>query len=324
MSNFLGYPFLISRNYNIDYRLVYAPPFCKSPKIAGLLINATGNVVEDFSREFFIATLDLPSSNFPSRLLYRAIPAKGCDIGDNTVNEITDNVGRSIYHIEGILIDKNINLSASSIDGERFFHLVHVPLMLHFREFWNQIPIDHRTESELIVPLQTLLNSEIIEVKDIHQENSTYRLPVQKKITHLKSYRRTFQYLVGLSLILITIALYLSFHSNQKERRLDAKITDIFQRKYNSVSIKNKLTELEKLTTNYTQRNRGRNRINCILLNRIIENRAYRNTQKWLYGEDLIVFQNRYMGIVSDHTSCKRKMRNVIYDAKQRLQFLRN
>jgi hypothetical protein len=330
MSDVLGYLFLISRNYNQDYRVIYAPSFFQSPEFAGILIDATGNTVETGDHDMVTTTLDLSSSAVPSRLLYRVIPAKGYDIGDDSAGEITDNVGRTIYHIEGIIINKNIKLLASSIDGDSFTNLVHGPLMMHYSEFWHHIPKRGITEPDLAVPLSSLIkNNEIIEPEDKQKDECNPDYSTHTKQSNVKSFSRTFKHIIGLVSIVAASALLLPFTLDRKKNVLDAKITEIFYRKYNIASINTKFRDLDKLTMKYHYKSRGGKHLNCIALNRIMKNRAYEGNLKLFFtNTEGIEPKISNIGLdpdklQGDSESCEERMRNPSFAVMQYFEFLR-
>jgi hypothetical protein len=326
----LGYPFLISRNYNQDYRVVYAPSFFQSSEFAGILIDATGSSVETGDHNFLTTILNLSSSAVPSRLLYRVIPVKSHDIGDDSAGEITDNVGRTIYHIEGILIDKDIELLASSIDGDRFSHLVHGPLMVQYSEFWHHIHKRGIKEPDLVVPLSSLINHEIIEPDDkVNEERKPNNLTHTKR-NSARSLRRTLRNIIGLVSMVAIPALVLPFNLDRKQKQLDAKITEIFHRKYNIVSINHKFSELDALTLNYHYKSRGVKHLNCIALNRIMMNGAYgSNLKLFLMNTKETASKIPFIGLdpaklQGARATCDVRMKNPSFAAKQYFDFLQH
>jgi hypothetical protein len=324
-----GYLFLISRNYNQDYRLVYAPSFFQSSELAGILIDATGNTVETGDYNIVTATLELSSSALPSKLLYRVIPAKGYDIGHDSAEKITDNVGRTIYHIEGILIDKNIKLLSSSIDGDRFSHLVHDPLMMHYNEFWHHIPKPGIPAPDLVVPLSSLTNNEIGEAEYNDLEDFKPDYSTHEEQSNAKTFRRSFKYIIGLVSMVAISALLLPFNLDRKKSELDAKITEIFHRKYNIASINAKFSELDALTIEYHYKTREAKHLNCIALNRILKNHAYRNNLAlFRVNTKEAASKNSSIGLdarkLQDaHASCEGRMKNPSFAAMQYFEFLR-
>ena len=157
MDHFSAYPFLISRNYNQDYRLVYAPSFCRSPEFSGKLFDVTGDATETDSHKLNFATLDLSFTSLPCSIVYRVIHASGFDIGEDSPRKITDNVGRTIYHIVGILSFRADEALADWIDKERFSRLVHIPMMGEYKKFWNQIPLTSDKSADLGIQLTSLI-----------------------------------------------------------------------------------------------------------------------------------------------------------------------
>jgi hypothetical protein len=328
MTAIIGHLFLISRNYNQDYRLVYAPSFFQSSELAGILIDATGNSDETGDHNILTTDLDLHSSALPSRLFYRVIPAKSSDIGDASAGKITDNVGRTIYHIEGILIDKNVEFLASSIDGDSFSRLVHGPLMIHYSEFWHHIPKSRTTEPDLVVPLSSLTNNGAVEIaKKDHDNNQDHS--VHKDYIISKTFRRSSKYMILLVSMVAMSALLIPFSLDRKKSELDTAITDIFYRKYSIASINTKFRELYSLTTKYQNRSRGAKQLNCIALNRIVNNKAYRdnvalfsmNTNETA-SKNLIIRLDPHK-LETGRVLCQEEMKNLSFAAKQFFEFLR-
>jgi branched-chain amino acid transport system substrate-binding protein len=157
MDHLNAYPFLISRNYNQDYRLVYGPSFCKSSEYSSKLFDVTGYATETDSHDLIFAALDLSFTSLPCSVVYRVIPASGFDIGEDSPRKITDNVGRTIYHIEGILSYQADKALADWIDKEQFSKLVHIPMMDEYKKFWNQIPLTGDKFADLEIQLTSLI-----------------------------------------------------------------------------------------------------------------------------------------------------------------------
>jgi hypothetical protein len=320
-----AYPFLISRNYNQDYRLVYAPLFCQSPEFAGLLFDATGNAVETENHDILTATLNLPSSTLPCKLFYRVTHAKGYDIGEDTPKKLTDNVGRIIYHIEGIIVDKSFKLSSSSIDKEQFDHLVHDPLMLHYKEFWQLIPKSTAKKPDYVISLSSLFTDEIIYIPEEKSRKDSVK---QDERTKLKMFKCMLRYFVGLGLFTAITVLIVSQMLDRKDNELDIKTGEMLRKNGNNDFPRINPVRILTLSQKYNPSGQGNENLNCIALNRIMAFKSEGKKVSVMLDESLTATGNTSIRadiekLKMSRSACKKKMKNLSFTANQYLNFLR-
>ena len=140
-------PFLIGRNYDVDYKAIVVPDYLSKVDGGNILTKATGDIsfTEDnilFNRQVYSDKIE------PFTIIFRVIKIKKSALNDSIgiaqekpsieINSnvfLEDEFGREIYLVEGFFLQ--------SIDTEKFYidikslEQLHNYLLDYFRNFWQ-------------------------------------------------------------------------------------------------------------------------------------------------------------------------------------------
>ncbi|XZF64970.1 MAG: hypothetical protein ACSI46_09855 [Gloeotrichia echinulata DVL01] len=154
-----AYPFLISRNRKLDYRLIVVPEFIYDQKISYLLNEATGE--EDLTEDGFAVYRQVTADNFSFTLIFWVKYANTKDLGEESSKILTDHVGRQINLIEGIVFPE-ILPKDSIIITSGDFAAVHSSIVNYYKDFWHG-----ETHIKIADNLQLTHDSEKLKIKEL-------------------------------------------------------------------------------------------------------------------------------------------------------------
>lgn len=139
ISNHLVHPFLISRSFNVDYRLIVAPGFAWNTKLASTLLDLTGS--EDVNEHQQLTYRKLINLNDSSEytLIFRVFPAIKKDIGIFVDENLQDSFGRTILHVEGVILENSIEAAELCIPFREFIDKIHKEVIGFYEEFWQGV-----------------------------------------------------------------------------------------------------------------------------------------------------------------------------------------
>jgi hypothetical protein len=127
------YPFLVSRNRNLDYRTVVAPKFMCDKGVAHELARAAGGNLTPIGYAVCREIQITPPDNLI--LVFRVVESNQQEIYANASHEsLTDPFGREILWIEGFILQDKINLPNLTLEA---FETVHKQLLYNYRLFWE-------------------------------------------------------------------------------------------------------------------------------------------------------------------------------------------
>ena len=180
MNEYQACPFLISRNYDCDYKVIVAPNFIFENKISYILLNATGE--EDLTTEGWAVYRQVSLGKIQDfTIIFRVKNATGKDVYLDNNEILNDFVGRTIKIIEGIIVLGKISINDFVITSNNFDALHH-SMMNYYNDFWkgqteskvnsNFIINNNNSESLILKELEPFIN---------HQKNLGIS---EKKITN--------------------------------------------------------------------------------------------------------------------------------------------
>ena len=323
------YPFLISRNFDADYRLVYAPSICSSPEIPARIFDATSDASEDADHDLHFTTLDLPSSSVPCGVAYRVIHATGFDIGEDSSRKLADNVGRTIYHVEGILMYRTDSHLVRLIDKERFFQLVHIPMMNHYRRFWRHSTIVDDIPTESSIPLSSLiLENRLKELESINSDQAEHY--DKGKASDLGQRNRLNTRVLGFAIAVGIMAVVISLHYIRKVNAVVDTTKSILGAQAINRPLDERLAnQLVSLSRTFSKGDSRSGHLNCVTVQLIMTHIHDHHSQKILLQEEpthLTKEPSRSdLGRLQRSLSfCQEKMKILPFAINERIRFLQH
>lgn len=148
--NMRAWPFLVSRNRNVDYTTVVAPQFMVNQGITNLLADAAGGKVDEANRGKYREIRGSKVGDLT--LVFHVIQAEKRHVGLEGDEPLRDQSGRPIRLIEGIVLRglmPGIEVSNSDIQ------VAHEMVKGAYKEFWNSTSSIFTEKSSQSFYLQT-------------------------------------------------------------------------------------------------------------------------------------------------------------------------
>ncbi len=139
MRSYNGYPFLLSRNFSYDYRVIVIPDFIPR-KSANNIIKP----IDRHAKEYCNHSTDLLYLTQQGTvvgdltLIFRARNATKQDIGQNSKDILQDELARNIRLYEGIILEGVVLEDKIKISGN-YFNEIHIIVINQYKSFWNDV-----------------------------------------------------------------------------------------------------------------------------------------------------------------------------------------
>ena len=198
------YPFLISRNQSKDYGVIVAPDFLAANEFSALR-RATQYVEETETESGTVIHWQVKDHQTDFTFIFRVDTATRKDIGEDSLDGLTDTVYRRIKLVFGVVYRGLIPQNDVTISDE-YFQKVRKYVRQYYQSFWNN-------QSDQVFRSQQLPNEDkssanVLKVRSISNEN----VPKQNLNPSPKSYsynRRAILFIIILlstSVVLMTFA----------------------------------------------------------------------------------------------------------------------
>lgn len=127
-----AWPFLVSRNRDIDYRTVVAPDFIFQAGISNLLARVADGDLTKPGHAFIRRVQGSKAGDFT--IIFRVVEATEKDINPEGGNQVLkDSFGREIYLLEGLVVQGTGKVTVVQKDIEK----AHALLIKNYSQFWG-------------------------------------------------------------------------------------------------------------------------------------------------------------------------------------------
>lgn len=302
------------------------------------LVDATGDATETGEHTLISSYIDLPLPAQCLSILYRVVAAKGEDIGTDSSTPLTDNVGRTIYHTEGIVFPALSDVSELLISKDEFYRRIHCPIMAIYRDFWHD-KLHDPDEMNITISLASLTTDPIALSKSLncathYSVESTTELPKQieafsdHRVRPPKQPRRQLRRRLQAVLAVLFAAIsftVIRFHHKKTQllKDYDAIMQGVGRDSTPGKTIGDILT----LSGSYSHKKANKASYNCVVITAILnqDNKREIRALPLLRSYRFAVDKNRVEELkhfMASHKSCTERMKNPIYAIGSSVRFV--
>jgi hypothetical protein len=134
-----GYPFLLSRDFSHDYRVIVIPDFIPSKSANNIIKPIDKHAKKYCNRSTDLLYIQLQRTVVGDLTsIFRPRNATKQDIGQDSKDILQDEWGRNIRLYEGIVLEGVVPEDEIKIPGD-YFNEIHIMVINQYRIYWDDV-----------------------------------------------------------------------------------------------------------------------------------------------------------------------------------------